>query len=628
MSQQANCPSCGGPCEFKVGTSLVTICPYCQSVVGRGDKGLEDLGKVADLVESGSPLDVWLQGRYGGVPFTLTGRVQFAHPAGGVWDEWYASFADGRIGWLAEAMGRFFLTFQVQHPPHFPAYEALHLGHEVNLGPGTPQLHVSEKNRGKTAGARGEIPYRLIPGREHPFADLSGPGGAFGTLDFSESPPLAFAGREVTLDELGIPPANRRRVPGEGPRVAALALNCPQCGAALALRAPDRSERVGCPSCGALLDVHQGSLRLLESLKPPKVKPAIPLGAVGKRDGAEWTTLGFMRRAVTIDGEDCFWEEYLLYQPRYGFRWLVRSDNHWNWVEPLPPGTVRVAGREARYADKVYYLYQKAKYRVVFVVGEFYWKVHAGEKVFGRDFIRPPEILSEEVTREGSEGEINWSKGTYLTRAEVEKMFGLQQRLPAPIDVGPNQPFPHTGVYRYALWLLAAALVAACVLWGVIPHRQVLRHTYELQPLPAGTQSRRIAVPQALELRGRRNIRVTLVAKSDLGASIEGEFNRERPAPKPRREPFAVTARPHQASSVYLTAVPEGRYSLWFDVTWQDTRQPSAIEVRVEQGSTHLFPFVLTVLLLASVPFVVGLYHIYFEASRWQGSNALGQRTS
>ena len=58
MSLKANCPACGGPVTFTVGTSLVTICPYCHSAVGRGDRGLESLGKVADLVTTESPLDV------------------------------------------------------------------------------------------------------------------------------------------------------------------------------------------------------------------------------------------------------------------------------------------------------------------------------------------------------------------------------------------------------------------------------------------------------------------------------------------------------------------------------------------------------------------------------------------
>ena len=40
-------------------------------------------------------------------------------------------------------------------------------------------------------GAEGEIPYRLEPGGWYMYADLSGPDGAFATLDYSEDPPPA-----------------------------------------------------------------------------------------------------------------------------------------------------------------------------------------------------------------------------------------------------------------------------------------------------------------------------------------------------------------------------------------------------------------------------------------------------
>src|SRR5262245_49392155 len=268
MSTRASCPSCGAPVEFKVGTSLVAVAAYCKSVIGRGDKGLEDLGKVADVAESGSPLELWVKGRFDRVPFSLTGRTQYAHPAGGVWDEWYASFGDGRVGWLAEAQGRFYLTFQVPTPEGLPAYKGLRLGQTVSVGEGLPALVVAEQNTGKTLGARGEMPFRLLPNQEHPFADLSGPKGEFGTLDYSETPPLVFVGRQVTLDELGIPPGKRRVYPGQEARIQAVALPCPNCGGQLDLRAPDRSERVGCSHCGSLLDVKDGKLKLLQSLAP------------------------------------------------------------------------------------------------------------------------------------------------------------------------------------------------------------------------------------------------------------------------------------------------------------------------------------------------------------------------
>ena len=75
----ANCPACGAPVEFKSGQSIVVICSYCRSAVARTDRELKDLGKVAELIETGSPLDVGLRGTFKDVPFELTGRAQLGH---------------------------------------------------------------------------------------------------------------------------------------------------------------------------------------------------------------------------------------------------------------------------------------------------------------------------------------------------------------------------------------------------------------------------------------------------------------------------------------------------------------------------------------------------------------------
>src|SRR5581483_453306 len=135
VSVKVSCPACGGPIVFKVGSAIVAICPYCHSAVARGDRHVEDLGKVADLVETGAVLEVGLKGRFEGVPYELTGRAQLAHEAGGVWDEWYAAFADGRWGWLAEAQGRYYLTFQhaSKRNASLPPLARLKLGQPVQL---------------------------------------------------------------------------------------------------------------------------------------------------------------------------------------------------------------------------------------------------------------------------------------------------------------------------------------------------------------------------------------------------------------------------------------------------------------------------------------------------------------
>src|ERR1700742_3425066 len=253
---QASCPACGAPIIFKIDSSVVRICEYCNSVVARGDRRLEDIGKVADLVETGSPLQVGLHGVYRGVPFELTGRAQLGHEAGGVWDEWYAAFQDGRWGWLAEAQGRFYLTFQGNIPQQalIEPFDSLELGEPVPSLPMDTPLIVAEKGSARSLGAQGEIPYKVVPGEQYEYADLSGQHGEFATLYYSQQPPLIFIGRELRLADLGFP-ANVVPPEREARRVSAAQLNCPKCCGPLELRAPDKSERVTCPNCSALLDI-------------------------------------------------------------------------------------------------------------------------------------------------------------------------------------------------------------------------------------------------------------------------------------------------------------------------------------------------------------------------------------
>src|SRR3712207_7969344 len=54
----ANCPSCGAPVEFAIGSSAVVVCSHCRSIVARTDRGVEDLGKAAALIDTGSPFRV------------------------------------------------------------------------------------------------------------------------------------------------------------------------------------------------------------------------------------------------------------------------------------------------------------------------------------------------------------------------------------------------------------------------------------------------------------------------------------------------------------------------------------------------------------------------------------------
>ena len=146
---QANCPSCAAAIEFKSGSSIVVICPFCRSAVARTDRALEDLGKVAEIMQSQSPLRVGLKGLWNNQRFELTGRAQNRHQLGGFWDEWYATFSNGWVGWLAEAQGKFYLTFYQPLPlgTQLPSFTDLQLGQTIEQIPSKVPLMVAEKGK-------------------------------------------------------------------------------------------------------------------------------------------------------------------------------------------------------------------------------------------------------------------------------------------------------------------------------------------------------------------------------------------------------------------------------------------------------------------------------------------------
>ena len=634
---QASCPACGAPIQFNIGSSVVRICEYCNSVVARGDRKLEDLGKVADLVETGSPLQLGLHGVYRGVPFELTGRAQLGHEAGGMWDEWYAAFQDGRWGWLAEAQGHFYLTFQGTVPQQalIEPFDTLELGEPVHALPLGVPLVVAEKGTARQLGAKGEIPYKVTPGEQYDYADLSGPHGEFATLDYSEQPPLVFIGRELRLSELGFPPDI---VPPEreARRVAAAQLNCPNCGGPLELRAPDKSERVTCPNCSSLLDVSQGKLEFLKALDP-RVKPIIPLGSVGEFFGTRFMLIGFMVRSVEFEGVRYYWEEYLLYEPQVGFRWLVRSDDNWNFVETVPPAAVTTSGERAvLYDGKRFKLYQDAAARVEHVYGEFYWKVVTGEVVRAADYIAPPLMLSMEATHKKKQslkarsGEINWSLGTFLKPQEVERAFGITG-LPRTSKIAPNQPYPHKKIYKYWALLMLAAIVMAIAAAVVSRPQKVFEQTYTLEPIKNLDDSQ-VRFSDPFELKGRKNVVVTAAASVDNSwIEIEGDLINQA---TDESEAFSLPieyysgvddgeswSEGNRSPNVYLSAQPAGTYILGFEARWEKFQQPVAVTIRVEQGVFNGGYIVLVLILLSLFPIVMLIYHWRFEVKRWADSD-------
>lgn len=461
----AKCPACGGTVEFRASSSLVTICEFCNSAVARGDKRVEDHGKISELVQTQSRLKLGMNGSYKDKRFDVIGRVQYQHAAGGVWNEWYLWFPGEHWGWLAEAQGRYYLTFEERLKSTFqlPDFDSVQLGQSFNFKAGS--VTVTEKGTATLLSAEGEIPWDVRPGAEHRYADLRGDAGAFATFEFGLEPHI-FWGQSVEPDDLRLS-GDIGMAPEESIPVNALKLSCPKCAGPLTLYAPDESLRVTCPSCSAMLDVSRGKLAYLQTLKIKKVHPVLPLGSKGKLHGSEYTAIGFMERFVLYEGKSFPWTEYLLYSSTNGFRWLVNSSGHWSFVEQIDLSSTWPPRDPISYQSKSYRKFDCGRATVRYVVGEFTWRVEIGEVSETVDYIAPPHMLSFERTftsdanntdiptekrekaspSQGSSEEINVSLATYISVDELEKAFGLTE-LRRPWGVGPIQPAPNIGGWR------------------------------------------------------------------------------------------------------------------------------------------------------------------------------------
>jgi Zn finger protein HypA/HybF involved in hydrogenase expression len=632
---QANCPSCAAPVEFKAGSTIVLVCPYCRSAIARTDRGLEDLGKVAEIAESQSPLKIGLKGEFKGARFELTGRAQLRHELGGYWDEWYATFSNGWVGWLAEAQGKFYLTFYQPLPQgvSLPSFDQLQVGQTVVEIPSSTPLMVVEKGVATAVAADGEIPYRLTPNEQSAYADLSGREGAFGTIDYSMDPPWAFIGQQVSLADIGL--ADARPAEREARRVSTAAMGCPNCGGPLALNAPDKTERVTCPNCDSLLDVNQGNLTYLKALTPTQVDTSfvLPIGAEGTfKDGIKIKIIGAVVRSVTIEGETYYWHEYLLYNPSVGFRWLVHSDNHWNFVEPVNPAEVTASQNllgagSATYNGTTFRIFQDAPAVVQYVKGEFYWRVEQGETVRAVDYVKAPLMLSQE----SSENEVNWSVGTYMTNAEVEKAFSVTG-LPKPWSVAPNQPFTGRFYYTWGLLPLLLLVVVAIFMIPIAGLTSVVHsESITLQPAVGTAAAPQIVFSRPFELKANRNVRITAAAPvnnsaADLDIDLVNEQNNEI-------ESLSIPISFYQGvedgeswtegsptNDATLSSLAAGQYRLRVEGSLEGVTQPLNVDIKVEQNVNRGVNFICAFIVLLIVPVLGLIRKISFESRRWKDS--------
>ncbi len=417
---------------FKFAGSKAQVCHYCKFVVARTAGGLQATGRMAELLEIPTPLQKGVTGTWNGEQFEVEGRLQMdrAGAPGAPWQEILIGFPmKGTHTWVAYAQGRWYATNEQALPEGgVPSIDQLRPGGPVSLG-SYGQWVVSEVGQRRVVSGEGELANVPAPGVITRYADISGAGGQFGTIDYGDGsePPELYLGRQFDAAELKLDSGAVL----DGPEAEVQSLECPNCGGDLP-QLSQQSERVICQYCATASDITQGALSALGPAPKPPIAPYIPIGAEGNLRGNQVICCGFVIRSCMVEGEYYSWREYLLFAPATGgYQWLIEEDGKWQWSLPVEAGDVVDSGHSAMYNGSSYSaIAPPVTARVDYVIGEFYWKVEIGEQVQSQELQGPGGKLSREQTPT----EVNYSFNSPVSRSEVSSAFDLAP--PAAGDVG------------------------------------------------------------------------------------------------------------------------------------------------------------------------------------------------
>jgi endogenous inhibitor of DNA gyrase (YacG/DUF329 family) len=458
-THQAPCPGCGAPVQFVSAQSTHAVCAYCQSTVVRRGEVLARIGKMAELFNDHSLLQLGVSGQHKQNSFTLLGRLQYQYGEGS-WTEWHAVLDNGSSAFLCEDNGAYVFTQTLTTQRSMPPPERLPLNTKTTIN--GKSFTVTSNQSVALLSAQGELPHLPPLGESHRMVELRSAEGEVLSIDYGTTPPRLCLGQSVALESLSLQGLRD----GAGKEEKGRQFDCPHCGAPVTVQLAN-SKSLTCGSCNSLIDLTKGiGGELRHALQDEPVKPLIALGSSGTYQGVSWQVVGFQHR-MGIDPaypDEAFgWEEYLLYNAQRGFTFLVDSTDGWSIVKPATGApTVSSNGQAATYLGMRYQQKERYTAETNFVAGEFYWQVQRGQKTQNADYAHGKHLLSMEQ----SAAELTWSVGHKVESGLVVKIFKLEdsKELLERSDASPfaaSSTSWHSMVFMWVLLLLFVSWLSA-----------------------------------------------------------------------------------------------------------------------------------------------------------------------
>lgn len=221
--------------------------------------------------------------------------------------------------------------------------------------------------------------------------------------------------------------------------------------------------------------------------------------------------------------------------------------------------------------NRRYEHFQTSLPKVSYVLGEFNWKVAAGDEAQARDFIHPPYLLSEEITGKES----NWSHGEYIEPEEIWRAFGMEGSPPERTGTAPAQPNPHDGSWQ-AMFPLFWWFFGACVFFFLLQSALAARRVVFSSEFQFNTNdpAARSFVSQPFDIKGG-----TANLQTEISTSLDNNWVYFNMALVDEAAGTAINfgtelshysgiddgeywSEGNQSTTLYLPSVPPGRYIL------------------------------------------------------------------
>ncbi|TAL36139.1 MAG: DUF4178 domain-containing protein [Alphaproteobacteria bacterium] len=412
------------------------------------------------------------------------------------------------------------------------------------------------------------------------------------------------------------------------PRVKSIqSFKCPACGGEINIRAAGISLSAVCAHCGTVVDVSDEKLIILQRANEQIKQTFLEIGQRGHLAGVVWEVIGY---ALKSDKTGVYyWDEYLLFNPYQGFRFLVQMDGHWSFVKVIKKEFDKFGFNTTVWMGMTRFkpFLQDAPI-VQYVKGEFYWRIKKGDRSRTEDYVAPPLMLSFEY----GEGEITAALCDYTEPQEIAAAFSLTKPMPPKKGVAPNQPNPvKTGMlFMFTCIALAAAMVIHSTTAAVSPAKELITIAETHVP---GDQVLSFTSPP-IEIPKQTNIQVLSYAPVDnqwveLGLSLENEatgeaFNMRQPIEYYHGVDIDGNwSEGGRTQEDFFSGVPPGTYRLVYEVDSgaYAAGQAADIKITLRRGVTPWSNLILTMLFILIWPGIAWSRKGAFESKRWMNSD-------